>query len=157
MSTVIQIAPVRKSIHVKASPQHAFEVFTAGIDRWWPKTHNIVDSPVRKTAMEPSAGGRWYTIAEDGTEVTVGRILVWEPGQRLVCSWDVTAEWKPESRPEFSSEFEIRFKAVDGGTLVELEHRNFERMGARNGETARAGLDGGWPGVLQLFAAAVDA
>ena len=155
MTSLIEIAPVRKSIHVATTPLRAFEVFTAGIDRWWPKTHNIVDSPVRSTAMEPTVGGRWYTIAEDGTEVTVGRILAWEPGVRLVCSWDVTAEWKPESRPDFASEFEVRFSAADSGTLVELEHRNFERMGAKDGEIMREGLDGGWPSVLQLFAAAV--
>ena len=26
---------VRTSIEVAAPPEHAFEVFTAGIDRWW--------------------------------------------------------------------------------------------------------------------------
>jgi hypothetical protein len=40
---------------------------------------------------------------------------------------------------------------------VELEHRNFERMGVADGETMRKGVDGGWPGLLELFARQVSA
>ncbi len=48
MNRTITIAPVRKSIVVQATPQRAFEVFTAGIDRWWPKTHGIGEAPVKE-------------------------------------------------------------------------------------------------------------
>ena len=37
----ITIAPVRKSIRVKASQAHAFEVFTSGLGRWWPHKGSI--------------------------------------------------------------------------------------------------------------------
>ena len=60
-ATVIRIAPVRKTVRVKASPQTAFEVFTAGIDRWWPKTHGIGTAPLRESVIEPFVGGRWYS------------------------------------------------------------------------------------------------
>ena len=43
-----------------------------------------------------------------------------------------------------------------GGTRVELEHQNFERMGAAEGETMRSAVDNGWPGLLQLYSAAVS-
>src|ERR1700724_1466187 len=36
MTTTNAIAPVRKSIRVKAPMAHAFEVFTAGLNGWWP-------------------------------------------------------------------------------------------------------------------------
>ena len=36
----IIIAPVRKSLTVGVSQEKAFEVFTAGVDRWWPKEHH---------------------------------------------------------------------------------------------------------------------
>ena len=49
MNSTIRIAPVRKSINVKATPEHAFEVFTAKIDRWWPKTHGIGASPIQQS------------------------------------------------------------------------------------------------------------
>jgi hypothetical protein len=34
MTLTITIAPVRKSIRVKTSQAHAFEVFTSGLGRW---------------------------------------------------------------------------------------------------------------------------
>lgn len=50
----------------------------------------------------------------------------------------------------------MRFVAEPGGrTRVELEHRNFERMGPTPGETMRKAVDGGWPTLLELFAGEV--
>ena len=41
MSTQIRPAPVRKRVFVNAPQAHAFDVFTSGIGRWWPKSHKI--------------------------------------------------------------------------------------------------------------------
>ena len=154
MNQTIKIAPVRKTVVVQTTPEQAFEVFTARIDRWWPKTHGIGSTPVRETIIEPYVGGRWYTKCEDGTEVVVGLVRVWQPAERFVVGWEISARWKPDARVELASEVEVRFVAEGSGrTRVELEHRNFERMGAADGETMRKGVDGGWPGLLELFAA----
>jgi uncharacterized protein YndB with AHSA1/START domain len=152
----VQIAPVRKSIRVKASQAHAFEVFTAGIARWWPKTHKIGKAPVERSVIEPRLGGRWYELGEDGSQTTVGKVLVWDPPNRFVTSWDINAQWKPDAR--VSSEVEVRFIA-DGpdATRVELEHRKFEAMGAEAGASMRKDVDGGWPGLLELFRKEVEA
>jgi uncharacterized protein YndB with AHSA1/START domain len=158
MTSAIRIAPVKKTVIVNASPEHAFNVFTAKIDRWWPKTHGIGASPIQQSFIEPFVGGRWYTRCEDGFDVVVGHIQVWQPGARLVVTWEVNAVWKPDARVSFASEIEVRFTAdANGGTRVELEHRNFERMGAAEGETMRNAVDNGWPGLLQLFTAAFSA
>jgi len=149
----VQIAPVLKSVVVEASPERAFALFTAGIDRWWPKSHGIGTTPVRESVIEPFAGGRWYTRHEDGSEVVVGHVRVWQPAQRFVVSWEISADWKPDARSAFASEVEVRFAAEPGGgTRVELEHRNFERMGPAPGEKMRNQVDGGWPRLLELFA-----
>jgi len=153
MTRTVSIAPVRKSIVVAATPAAAFEAFTARIDRWWPKTHGIGPAPLRQSIIEPFVGGRWHTLHEDGSDVTVGHVRAWEPGRRLVFSWEVTADWKPESRVAYASEVEVTFTAEPGGqTRVDLEHREFERMVAPGGETMRAAVDGGWPPILGLFA-----
>ena len=158
MTRMIHIAPVRKTIVVQATPDRAYEVFTAGIDRWWPKTHGIGSAPIRESFIEPFVGGRWYTTCEDGTEVVVGHVGVWQPPERFVVSWEVNATWKPDARTAFASEVEVRFVPDTAGrTRVELEHRNFERMGMAEGETMRKGVDGGWPSMLELFANAVAA
>ncbi len=154
MNRTVSIAPVRKSIVVKATPAQAFDAFSARIDRWWPKSHGIGPAPVRESIIEPFVGGRWYTRCEDGSDVTVGHVRAWEPGRRLVFSWEISADWKPDARIAFASEVEINFTAVAGGeTRVDLEHRDFERMTSPGGETMRKAVDGGWPGLLALFAA----
>src|SRR5258708_25715877 len=79
MNKTVTIAPVRKSVRVKASQAHAFEVFTAGLDRWWPRRGTIGTSPMKTATIEPRLGGRWYETGEDGSEATVGKILLWDP------------------------------------------------------------------------------
>ena len=57
-------------------------------------------------------------------------------------------------RVALASEVEVRFIAESGGrTRLELDHRNFERMGAADGEKMRAAVDGGWPKLIELFSA----
>jgi len=157
LNRTIEIAQLRKSVVVDATPAQAFAVFTSGIDRWWPKTHGIGQGPVRESVIEPFVGGRWYARHEDDSIAVVGHVLVWQPGERLVVSWEISAEWKPDPRPTFTSEVEVRFSAApDGGTRVELEHRNFERMGEAGGTKMRHDVGGGWPTILDLFAKAAS-
>ena len=125
MDKTITIAPVRKSIRVNANQAHAFEVFTSGL-------------------------GRWYELSEDGSQADVGKVLIWEPPQRFVISWDLNSNWKPDTT--VSSEVEVTFTAEGAhATLVELEHRKFERMGAEGGAKMRKNVDGGWPRMLEHF------
>ena len=156
MTPTITIAPVRKSIRVNASQAHAFEVFTAGLGRWWPRDASIGNAPLKMSVLEPRLGGRWYELGEDGAQTNVGKVLLWEPPQRFVVSWDINSNWKPDVA--VSSEVEVRFIA-DGpnATLVELEHRKFEQMGAEAGASMRKDVDGGWPGMLAHFKRAAEA
>jgi uncharacterized protein YndB with AHSA1/START domain len=155
MTRTVTIAPVRKTILVEASQSQAFEVFTVGIGRWWPASRGIGKEPRVGRAIEPRVGGRWFETAEDGTETTVGHILVWEPPQRFVVTWEVSAKWQPD--PGNGSEVEVCFFAEGpNATRVELEHRKFERMGIEAGESIRKDVDGGWPYFLDLFKAEVE-
>jgi uncharacterized protein YndB with AHSA1/START domain len=146
----ITIAPVRKSLRVNAGQAHAFEVFTSGLGRWWPGKASIGKPPRKTSILETRLGGRWYEVSEDGSEANVGKVLVWEPPHRLVVSWDINSNWKPDTT--VSSEVEVRFVA-DGpkATIVELEHRKFEQMGAEAGASMRRDVDGGWPAILEAF------
>jgi uncharacterized protein YndB with AHSA1/START domain len=154
-TTTVRIAPVRKSIRVKASQARAFEVFTSGLGRWWPLDHGIGKTPRKAAIMETRPGGRWFELAEDGTETTVGKIIAWEPPRRFVMTWDINSEWKPDTK--VSSEVEVRFVADGDATRVELEHRKFEQMGLEGGESMRNAVDGGWPRFLERFREHVEA
>jgi len=154
MSLAIKPAPVRKSLAVPASPARAFEVFTADFGRWWPKSHSIGDSPLRAGVLEGKPGGRWYGQLEDGSQAEWGDVLVWDPPGRLVLAWRIGADWKYD--PDLLTEVEVTFAPEGKGTRVVLEHRMLERMG-ENAEAARAAFDsdGGWMGLLRLYAEAV--
>jgi hypothetical protein len=95
MTKTVTIAPVRKSIRVNSSQSHAFEVFTAGIGRWWPGKATIGDAPMRTVVIETHVGGRWYEESEEGAQTTVGTILLWDPPRRFVVSWTSTATGNP--------------------------------------------------------------
>ena len=155
MTQMITIAPVRKSVVVKAPQQKAFDVFTAGVDRWWPKTHGIGASPLLSVVIEPRRGGRWFGKYEDGSEIPNGHVLAWEPPARVVFSWEINSQWKPDST--IASEVEIRFVAEGpSATRVELEHRKFEVLGQEGGQKMRGDVDGGWVRMLELFKAEAE-
>ena len=151
MQADVSIAPVRKSVRVPASPAEAFRVFTAEMDRWWPKDHGL-DGPVERSIIEPFVGGRWYAHYQNGREITNGHVLAWEPPGRVMFSWEISAEFKSDPDSTVASEVEVRFLPEEDGTRVELEHRHFHRM--RGGDKMRAAVEGGWPKILALYAGA---
>jgi uncharacterized protein YndB with AHSA1/START domain len=155
MTRTFTIAPVRKSITVEAPLAKAFDVFTVGMDRWWPKEHSIGATPVKQTIIEPKLGGRWRSIHEDGSETVTGRMLVWDKPNRIVFSWEINAQWKPDTT--IDCEVEVRFTAeTPTRTRVDLEHRKFEAIGEEGGNAMRNGVDNGWPGILELFKNSVE-
>ena len=155
MNETAVIAPVRKTVSVKAPIAHALEVFTSGLMRWWPYDHGVGKKPIQKVLVEPRLGGRWLEIAEDGTETPVATITLWEPPHRLVMLWQVNAQWKPDLA--MRSEVDVRFTADGpGATHVELVHHRFETMGAEAGASMRKDVDGGWPGLIERFAREVE-
>ncbi len=152
MNVTIKPAPVRKTVRVNALPENAFEVFTAGMDRWWPKSHHIGAADPETFVIEPRQGGRWFERGIDGAECEIGKVLVWEPPRRLVLAWQINTDWKYDSA--LVTEVEVSFIRDGEGTRVELEHRDLERLGDR-AEAYRQQIDseGGWTLILQLFSA----
>ncbi|HEX4861409.1 MAG TPA: SRPBCC family protein [Rhizomicrobium sp.] len=150
MTRTITLAPVRKSVRVSVAPARAFEVFTAGIARWWPASHNLLKAPYKATIIEPRAGGRWYQIAIDGSECDNGKVRVWEPPSRLVLVWQIDPQWQYD--PGLDTEVEVNFIADGTGTKVELEHRHIERMGeGAQAAHAAVGAPNGWTAILEEY------
>ena len=149
------VTAVTNDITVPLPPARAYELFTAGFDRWWPRGHKIGEAPMARAVLQERAGGRWYEIGEDGTEQDWGRVLVWEPPTRLVLVWSITMDWAYD--PDLHTEVEANFTDLgDGSTRVVVEHRNLDRMGP-SAENARIVFSSpnGWFGILRSYAAAV--
>lgn len=145
---------VRHEVRVPLDRERAFKLFTKDIGSWWPSdTHKISEGPVSEV-FESHEGGRWYEVAEDGSQCTVGTILEWDPPARFVMSWDLTPDWNPETDLERATKLEVRFEDhEDGGTRVALEHRGFEAYG-ESGANMRVQVsgEGGWPTLMNLYA-----
>src|ERR1700761_8900049 len=140
----IKPAAIKKTVTVRATPEKAFEVFTAGFDRWWPRSHHIGASPLKEAVLEPGVGGRWFGRHEDGSEIPWGDVLAWEPPSHLVVAWRITGGWAYD--PDLLTEVEVRFTDLGTGeTRVDFEHRGLERLGGDDKAIqTRTSMDGGW-------------
>jgi uncharacterized protein YndB with AHSA1/START domain len=161
MTSVVEStdSPVRKTITVKASAEQAFHLFTEGFDSWWPRSHSIGGSPLKRAIIEARAGGRCFQESTNGSECDWGSVIVWDPPRRFVLAWHLNENWQYEPDSAKASEVEVRFTPEPGGTTrVDLEHRHFDRHGA-GGAIIKAGVDSpeGWAGLLQLYAAVASA
>jgi uncharacterized protein YndB with AHSA1/START domain len=159
MTTQSTAAPVRTQIVVQAPIDRAFEVFTADIGSWWPPANHILDAELSEMVFEPRVGGHIYDRGVDGSESHWARVLAYEPPDRLVFSWDISAQWQIETDPSRTSEVEVRFIAeTPSRTRVELEHRGIERHGdGWESMLAAVGSPNGWNGGLEAFAQRIAA
>jgi len=136
----------------------AFTFFTGSFGGWWPPDYHIGEVPMAGGVLEPRVGGRWYETGTDGTECDWGRVLIWEPPNRVVVTWQINGMWQFDDDPDHASEIDVRFTA-DGAdqTIVELEHRHLERLIAGQAIHDAIGEGGGWVAVLEAFAKAAEA
>jgi len=109
-----------------------------------------------KAVVEGRIGGRVYSEQEDGNDCQWGEVLVWEPPHHFAMAWRVQPGWQIETDLAKCSEVHVTFTPyADGSTLVELEHRHFERHG-EGGAHMRSQVDGGWGGLMELFKAETE-
>jgi len=154
MTTRAQGTSVRHEVVVAAPIERAFSVFTEDFGSFKPREHNLLDVEIAETVFELHEGGHVYDRGVDGSECRWARVLVYDPPNRVVISWDISPRWQIETDLEKTSEVEVRFSVeAPERTRVELEHRNLDRHGDA-WEAVRDGVDseGGWPLYLTRFA-----
>ena len=144
------IEPIRLSFEVACSPDRAFEVWTADIDRWWPADHTVTGTDDLRIVLEGRAGGRIFERTPGGIEHDWGEVTVWDPPSRLGYLWHLRRD-----RAD-ATEVEIRFEPAGAGrTRVDIEHRGWEALGS-DGETWRDRNRGGWATLLPWFVDAAE-
>jgi uncharacterized protein YndB with AHSA1/START domain len=153
MSTQAAETSVQTSIVVEAPIERAFSVFTDGFGSFKPPDHNLLEVEIAETVFETHVGGNIYDRGVDGSECRWARVLEFEPPNRVVFSWDISAQWQIETDRDKTSEVEVRFIAeAPDRTRVELEHRNLDRHGEGwQAERDAVGGDQGWPLYLDRF------
>jgi uncharacterized protein YndB with AHSA1/START domain len=149
------LEPVRKSVRVQRPVEDAFGLFVDHLDRWWPveRSSRAADDQygegviAERLVFEKRVGGRVYEVTSEGVEGTWAEVVAFEAPTRFVLAW------KPNDRPEPPTEVEVRFRPDGDGTVVSLEHRGWERLGAR-AEEARRAHEEGWGLPLERYVAA---
>ena len=142
------IEPIRIAFEVGCPPAHAFETWTARISTWWPADHTVSAEAGLTVVLEGRPGGRIFERTREGVEHEWGEVTVWEPPTRLAYLWHLRRD-----RAD-ATEVEIRFiEHGETATLVEIEHRGWERLGA-DGASWRDRNHAGWATLLPHFVAA---
>ena len=132
------IEPIKKAVTVRQNMEDAFRIFTEQMGSWWPlQGHSLSGEEAVSCGFDDSVGGHVFEVLADGTHLSWGEILVWEPPHRLVFTWQLNR------KPEQAQNIEVTFSATETGTLVELTHSGWERLGAEAMEV-RNGYDSGW-------------
>ena len=120
------------ALRVKATPERAFQAFVEEIGAWWrPSTmFQTTPRPGRlsfETPDQTGEGGRLIETRAGDKVFEIGKILAWEPPNRLVFSW------RQASFPlDLHTEVEVGFEAVGDETRVSIEHRGFDQVPAES-------------------------
>jgi uncharacterized protein YndB with AHSA1/START domain len=129
-------AAVIVSLRVAASPARAFDAFTAEIGSWWVRDPLFALTPQGDGTLhfEPGAGGRLVATLADGSTFEVGRITVWQPGERLALTWR-----QASFAPDQTTMLDVSFEAVGAETRVTVTHRGWDTI--PQDHVARHGFD----------------
>jgi uncharacterized protein YndB with AHSA1/START domain len=146
------IPPIEGRTTLAVSRDRAFTLFTGSFGAWWPREYHIGSAEVADVVLEPHEGGRWFERGVDGSECDWGRVLAWEPPERVLFTWQIGGDWQFDPEPSHASEIEVRFHA-DGPeqTTIEVEQRHFERL--VGGESVHGAIEHGGGGWVALLAA----
>jgi uncharacterized protein YndB with AHSA1/START domain len=127
---------VVRTVEVEVDPDTAFRLFTEEMGEWYRSGRFSWNDPERAVGIliEPGVGGRWLEVWDEATKegYELGRVLVWEPGERLVLTY------RNVHLPTGDTEVEVRFESHGAATRVTLEHRGVQELSEAQRENAWA-------------------
>ncbi|MEQ8860514.1 MAG: SRPBCC domain-containing protein [Pseudomonadales bacterium] len=136
MGLTIGTLNVRRSILIEAPPERVWQEFASfeHIEAWLGLGHRL-------DAFEPWVDGEVeFSVEIDGTLCYFGGpVLVMEPEREL--SFEIN--WNPPDDWPVPTFWTLRLTPIYDGTLVELFHHGFERLGADAADELE-GYERGW-------------
>lgn len=141
------------TVDVPLAQEPAFELFTRGLARWWPREFTWSGTDLLlDIGVEPREGGLLFELGPYGFRIDFGRVLTWSPPTRLAFTWQIGPDRLPVPDPARVSEVDVGFQPEGAGTTrVELTHREWDRHGDQAGRY-REQMAPAWPYALQRFA-----
>ena len=152
------VEPICQTVTVRSDPERAFNLFTELMGTWWPveaysrAVSEFEGDEIQVLRLEFQAfmGGRILEHTSDGRILPWGEVIGWNPPHSVLMAW------RPHSQPEPPTEVEVTFTSRGGGTLVELEHRGWERLSQAFRQALYEIYARGWITTLACFVAASD-
>jgi uncharacterized protein YndB with AHSA1/START domain len=123
--------PLQRTVRVRCPLAHAFDVFTARLDLWWPQKHRRFGAS--QLFLEARVGGRFFERSDTGEEARLGEVVRCEPPHRITYTWYPGAVSGP-------TEVDVRFTGEGEHTVVEVLHSE-----------GQSGLGDAWPQRVELF------
>lgn len=126
--------PLHRRVQVRCPVSHAFDVFTARLDLWWPPKHRRFSAS--HLFLEARVGGRFFERSDNGEEARLGEVIRCEPPHRITYTWYPGAISGP-------TEVDVRFTDAGEHTVVEVTHSE-----------GQSELGGAWPQRAEVFSRA---
>ena len=127
---------VRRSILIQALPNRVWKEFESfdRIKKWLSRGHEL-------HTFEPLVGGRVEMSVEiDGERRHYGgSVLIYEVAREV----SFESQWEPPHSWPVPTFWTIRLTALYDGTMVEIFHHGFERLGAQAADNLQ-GYEDGW-------------
>lgn len=140
------LPPIRRHLVVRATPEHAYRIFTDGIGTWWPLERFAVYGSGNTVAFE---GDELVERSADGESSVWGTVLSADPPRGIRFTWH-------PGQTEERGEVEVTFTPVgETQTLVTLVHSGWEAY-AEIAHAAREEYRNGWPTVLAGYGTRAD-
>jgi Activator of Hsp90 ATPase homolog 1-like protein len=139
---------IKRSVVLPCRPERAFALFTEHAGEWWPAERRHTKDAASTICIE--ATGRFFERAQDGTEVELGVVRLFEPTGRLVL------DWYPGTGRTNPTQVDVRFEAVAEGTRVTVTHGPGTAGADLFGRNAAA-YDRSWDLVLTSLASQGEA
>jgi uncharacterized protein YndB with AHSA1/START domain len=136
MGITISLLNVRRSILIQASRERVWQEFESfeRFAAWFGIGHQL-------HRFEPKLGGQAELSVEVGGERRYygGPVVILEPLRELTLE----SNWQPPNDWPVPTFFTFRLTPIYDGTMVEIFHHGFERLGTEAADTLQ-GYEEGW-------------
>lgn len=143
---------IAKELKVEITRDQAFRKFLYELNEWWPREYTWSQDKLKEIRIEGKKDGLCTEIGPHGFRCDWGRVTELTKNKKIEVKWQISPKREPIPNPEKASDIKIVFKEGDQCTIMEFEHRNFQKH-EEGAEDYRKMMDGeqGWDYILNPY------